>query len=347
MDKLTTNQKMIAGAVLTAVLVVVFQLFVAFAIPVNVPPVPTAPAQLGAAMRNGIICNGSEEYCVDSRAKGIVVYSDQAGATPVFKVDGTTGDLTVNGSITATTIVSQAVGFTTTGNGTAAVPAYTFASDSDTGLYRVGANDIGITTNGVLALDASATAVTAALPVVHAAGTVSLPSVTFASDLDSGLYRIGANNIGLATNGAKVFDCSATTCTTTALMKGPAEGSVLINARSELTVTQLVNGATIVTVPTGKAIRLVSAEATATGATCTTATSVDLVVGANHLVVFTVANLVRSTLLRAGVTTGTTVLADGASFTTQAATTNMTAIGVTGTLAGCTSVIFNISYVLE
>lgn len=41
-------------------------------------------------------------------------------------------------------------------------------------------------------------------------GTVSLPGLAFASDTDSGLYRIGSNNIGVAVNGAKVLDIATT-----------------------------------------------------------------------------------------------------------------------------------------
>ncbi len=41
-------------------------------------------------------------------------------------------------------------------------------------------------------------------------GTVSLPSIAFASDTDTGIYRIGANNIGVTANGAKVLDVSTT-----------------------------------------------------------------------------------------------------------------------------------------
>lgn len=37
-------------------------------------------------------------------------------------------------------------------------------------------------------------------------GTVSLPGFTFGSDTDTGLYRIGANNLGVAASGAKVLD---------------------------------------------------------------------------------------------------------------------------------------------
>lgn len=94
------------------------------------------------------------------------------------------------------------------GNGTAAAPSMSFTSDTNTGIYRVGADNLGISTGGTLAVDVSTTAVTSALPVSNAAGTVSAPSVTFTSDLDTGLYRIGANNIGVAANGAKVLDVS-------------------------------------------------------------------------------------------------------------------------------------------
>jgi hypothetical protein len=46
-----------------------------------------------------------------------------------------------------------------------------------------------------------------------AAGTVALPALTFASDLDCGYYRIGANDIGLAINGVKTAEYSATAVT--------------------------------------------------------------------------------------------------------------------------------------
>ena len=41
-------------------------------------------------------------------------------------------------------------------------------------------------------------------------GVVSAPAYSFASDNDSGLYRIGANNIGVGVNGAKVLDVATT-----------------------------------------------------------------------------------------------------------------------------------------
>lgn len=46
-------------------------------------------------------------------------------------------------------------------------------------------------------------------------GSVGTPSISFDNDTDCGLYRIGANNIGFAVNGAKVIDISTTGITVT------------------------------------------------------------------------------------------------------------------------------------
>ena len=54
--------------------------------------------------------------------------------------------------------------------------------------------------------------VTDIVPVyaLFGAGTVSLPAITLNGDTDSGLYQIGANNLGFAVSGAKVLDISST-----------------------------------------------------------------------------------------------------------------------------------------
>jgi hypothetical protein len=43
-----------------------------------------------------------------------------------------------------------------------------------------------------------------------ASGTVALPGMAFSSDTDCGLYRIGADNIGVSIGGVKVLDISST-----------------------------------------------------------------------------------------------------------------------------------------
>ncbi len=71
-------------------------------------------------------------------------------------------------------------------------------------------------------------------------GTVSLPSHTFGSDLDTGLYRIGANNIGVAANGAKVLDIGTTGLAVTGLLS--ATTTLAVTGVSTLTGRLQANG---------------------------------------------------------------------------------------------------------
>lgn len=101
-------------------------------------------------------------------------------------------------------------------NGTAAAPSYGFNSDPNTGMYRIGADNLGFSVGGTKIVDIASTGVTitgALTPTgtfVAPDGTVLLPSYTFANDLDCGLYRIGANNIGFSVNAAKILDIGTT-----------------------------------------------------------------------------------------------------------------------------------------
>lgn len=54
-------------------------------------------------------------------------------------------------------------------------------------------------------------------------GTVGAPAYSFNGDTDSGIYRIGANNIGVAVNGAKVLDIGTTGFTIVGGMIAPAD----------------------------------------------------------------------------------------------------------------------------
>lgn len=94
----------------------------------------------------------------------------------------------------------------TASDGTAAAPIYTFSSDTDTGLYRSGANDIGVTLGGTqrLSFNTNGLSVTSG-HIENQDGTVSTPAYTFVSDPDTGMYRDAANSVSLATNGVRRF----------------------------------------------------------------------------------------------------------------------------------------------
>jgi hypothetical protein len=75
-----------------------------------------------------------------------------------------------------------------------------FGSEPTTGLYRIGAGEVGFSVGGVQVLDIR----TGLLG--HANGAVGAPSITFTSDLLSGLYRIGVSDVGMSIAGVRVME---------------------------------------------------------------------------------------------------------------------------------------------
>lgn len=127
-------------------------------------------------------------------------------------------DIATNGLTNAVTkdgqtVITAPIKFA---SGSVGLPSITFSADTDSGLYRIGANNIGVSVGGTKILDIASTglgvvgAVSPSTTVTNAVGTVSLPSYTFTGDLNSGMYWIGADNIGVGVAGAKVLDISAT-----------------------------------------------------------------------------------------------------------------------------------------
>lgn len=101
-------------------------------------------------------------------------------------------------------------------NGVIGAPALSFSTETTSGLYRAAAGDFrysvgGVDILGVTNAGISVTGTFTPSGAIRAAdGTVSLPGIAFSSDTDSGIYRIGANNVGIAVNGAKVLDVATT-----------------------------------------------------------------------------------------------------------------------------------------
>jgi hypothetical protein len=138
-----------------------------------------------------------------------------AGGTKI--VDINTAGASVTGTFSASTTVTAGT-LLLTGNGTVGAPSHSFTSDTDTGLYRIGADNIGIAANGTKIVDiattgvavtglvSATTTVTAGTLLISGDGAVGAPAHTFTNDLDCGLYRIGANNIGFSAGGNKILD---------------------------------------------------------------------------------------------------------------------------------------------
>lgn len=97
-------------------------------------------------------------------------------------------------------------------------------------------------------------------PLLGADGTVSLPGYSFSADTNSGLYRIGTDDIAIATNGIKQLEVSTTAVTTflpTAIKGTTTNDSASAGQVGEY-VSSSVNDVNITTTDTGQDITTIS-----------------------------------------------------------------------------------------
>lgn len=95
-------------------------------------------------------------------------------------------------------------------DGSASAPGLAFLSDTNTGIYRGGENQLDIATGGStrVRIGSSFLIVSAGSlddddPRLQPAGSASNPAYSFRGDLNTGMYRISADIIGIATGGAE------------------------------------------------------------------------------------------------------------------------------------------------
>ena len=88
-------------------------------------------------------------------------------------------------------------------DGSTSATAFGFINDINTGIYRAGTDNLGIVAGGILVMSITSTVVnTETLRAED--GTAAAPSFSFQNDTDSGMYRSGANDIRISSNGAWV-----------------------------------------------------------------------------------------------------------------------------------------------
>ena len=151
---------------------------------------------------------------------------------------------------------------------------------------------------------------TVSISAVEAAnGTVTLPSYTFASDLDSGVYHIGTNEIGVAVAGAKVLDVATTglavtgTLSSTGLLTAVATNPIVkpVNDTAAtgavLTGAQIIKGYVAVTGATGNLQFPTAADLTTALGTSPIGTTLELVINATAMTGTNVVTLTVNTNL--------------------------------------------------
>lgn len=107
------------------------------------------------------------------------------------------GDTTINGNLTVT-------GQGLFADGSTAAPSISFAADTDTGFYRRGNDQIGFVTGGAERFFIQGDELRGVnLRVRARSGNAALPTYTFDTDDNTGIYSAGPNTIGFTT-GASV-----------------------------------------------------------------------------------------------------------------------------------------------
>lgn len=150
---------------------------------------------LWAQFRNGI---GVQDGTVSFPSYHFISDPD----TGVYLYDTARIGFSIAGTINS---IIDADGFQTV-DGTASLPSYAFNNDSDTGMYRPTTNQLNLAAGGweLMGIGGGSAAWTGWMKVPS--GTASLPGVMFGADTNTGMYRIGADNIGWAVNGLRAAD---------------------------------------------------------------------------------------------------------------------------------------------
>lgn len=149
----------------------------------------------------------------------------------VVRFSGTTGKLVQD---TSNVIVADA-GTVSVGDGSAVAPTYTFSGDTDTGMYRVGADSVGISAGGVQSMLVD-TKVTSNVNVRGIDGTEGAPGFGFVGDLNTGMYLTGSGGVGMSA-GAATFMVASTNANVSlaggeASSYGGGQGVVFVNQAS-------------------------------------------------------------------------------------------------------------------
>lgn len=113
-----------------------------------------------------------------------------------------TGTLTVNQGIDLGTQIR-------TGNGTVGSPAYSFTSDTNTGMWLGAADELELSTGGSARFRIANAATVNFVPFYAFDGSASAPGITFNADTDTGIYRGGANSINFAIGGTSTAGIDA------------------------------------------------------------------------------------------------------------------------------------------
>lgn len=182
-----------------------------------------------------------------------VLFSDGEGVTEDnanFNYNSATRTLTVN-TISATNLffTSQIVATFTVQtllkipDGTVNNPGTCFELDTDTGFYRIGANNLGVATQGVKRLDIANSLIQSTVPFAVPDGSLANPSLAFSSQPALGFRRKSASVIAASVGAIDdlIIDCGAHAVTVVNLSTS-AGGPGFVQAAGAITTSNATAG---------------------------------------------------------------------------------------------------------
>ncbi len=126
--------------------------------------------------------------------------------TQRFKIKGAGGFTfyTIDGNIA---LEINNTGFIKAGDGSAGGPAYTFLTDLTTGMYLQGFNSLGFSAGGVsyIILQSNKVIIDSGIKLINRAGSALEPSITFASDEDTGFFSPVADTVSITTGSVERY----------------------------------------------------------------------------------------------------------------------------------------------
>lgn len=103
------------------------------------------------------------------------------------------------------TWTNQLAGPMLVSDGTNTAPAYSFTSDTNTGMYLSAADSITFAAGGTPLIGISSSQLRAVPPIRTNDGSLSAPAYAFDNDPNTGIYRPGTDRISLVGNGVELL----------------------------------------------------------------------------------------------------------------------------------------------
>ena len=161
-----------------------------------------ALAAIGSNFSNSSAVTGSDSYAYQWQVRTDVnkLYMRDASTNTTWHEVGDVGVANLGLAKLAGPTFTGVVGVA---DGTNGSPSLCFSGDTDTGIYKSSTNVLGVSASGTASHLFKSDGSEPQVPLKATNGTVSAPSLTFASDTNLGLYRSAADTLSITTGGTE------------------------------------------------------------------------------------------------------------------------------------------------